>query len=71
HEQYQVPADQSEEIGRYNESLRTFMRDNGMKEVDWSAQVVERLGSPEALTGRHRLFEALKNAGFRYTDIEG
>ena len=71
HEQYQVPADQSEEIGRYNESLRTFMRDNGMKEVDWSAQVVERLGSPEALTGRHRLFEALKNAGFSYTDIEG
>lgn len=70
-EQYQVPADQHEEIGSYNEALRSFMRTNGMKEMDWSAQVVERLGSPEALTGRHRLFEALKNAGFSYTDIEG
>ena len=69
-EQYQVPADQQQEIGDYNAALRAFMRDNGMKEVDWSAQVVDRLGSPEALTGRHRLYEALRNAGFSYTDIE-
>lgn len=69
-EQYQVPADPSQEIGDYNEALRQFMRTHGMREVDWSAQVVERLGSPEALTGRHRLYEALRNAGFRYTDID-
>ena len=69
-EQYQVPADLQAEIGDYNDALRGFMRANGMKEMDWSAQVVERLGSPEALTGRHRLYEALRNAGFRYTDIE-
>lgn len=69
-EQYQVPADQSQEIGDYNEALRQFMRTHGMREVDWSAQVVERLGSPEALTGRHRLYESLRNAGFRYTDID-
>ncbi|WP_284214761.1 NADPH-dependent oxidoreductase [Comamonas jiangduensis] len=69
-EQYQVPADQSQEIGDYNEALRQFMRTHGMREVDWSAQVLERLGSPEALTGRHRLYEALRNAGFRYTDID-
>lgn len=70
-EQYQVPADQQQEIGDYNAVMRHFMRTHGMREMDWSAQVVERLGSPEALTGRHRLFEALKNAGFSYTDIEG
>ena len=69
-EQYQVPADMSAEIGDYDQVLRSFMRDNGMKEVNWSAQVVDRLGSPEALTGRHRLFEALRNAGFSYRDIE-
>lgn len=69
-EQYQVPANQGAEIGGYNAALRAFMRDNGMKEVDWSAQVVERLGSPEALTGRHRLYEALRGAGFVYQDIE-
>lgn len=70
-EQYQVPADLHQEIGDYNANLRAFMRTHGMKEVDWSAQVVERLGSPEALTGRHRLYEALRNAGFTYKDIEG
>lgn len=70
-EQYQVPANPQEEIGDYNDALRAFMRTNGMKEVDWSAQVVERLGSPEALTGRHRLYEALRNAGFKYQDIAG
>lgn len=70
-EQYQVPANPQEEIGDYNDALRAFMRANGMKEVDWSAQVVERLGSPEALTGRHRLYEALRNAGFTYQDIAG
>lgn len=69
-EQYQVPTDLQTEIGDYNDALRSFMRHNGMKEMDWSAQVVERLGNPEALTGRHRLYEALRNAGFSYTDID-
>lgn len=69
-EQYQVPADQTQEIGGYNDALRQFMRTHGMREMDWSAQVVDRLGSPEALTGRHRLYEALRNAGFSYTDID-
>ena len=70
-EQYQVPADQDAEIGDYNASLRAFMREQGMRELDWSNQVVDRLMTPEALTGRHRLFEALRNAGFEYKDIEG
>lgn len=69
-EQYQVPVDQQQEIGNYNDTLRSFMRVQGMKEMDWSKQVVDRLGSPEALTGRDRLYEALRNAGFSYTDIE-
>lgn len=69
-EQYQVPVDQQQEIGNYNDTLRSFMREQGMKEMDWSKQVVDRLGSPEALTGRDRLYEALRNAGFSYTDIE-
>ena len=69
-EQYQVPADQDAEIGGYNEALRAFMREQGMRELDWSQQVVDRLGTPEALTGRHRLYEALRNAGFEYKDID-
>lgn len=70
-EQYQVPEDIAQEIGDYNAVLRDFMRSNGMKEMDWSAQVVDRLLTPEALTGRHRLYEALRNAGFVYQDIAG
>ena len=69
-EQYQLPVDTQAEIGNYNSHLRAFMRAQGMKEMDWSTQVVERLLTPEALTGRHRLYEALRNAGFSYRDIE-
>ena len=52
-EQYQLPVDTQAEIGNYNSHLRAFMRAQGMKEMDWSTQVVERLLTPEALTGRH------------------
>lgn len=69
-EQYQLPVDTQAEIGNYNSNLRAFMRAQGMKEMDWSTQVVERLLTPEALTGRHRLYEALRNAGFSYRDME-
>lgn len=69
-EQYQVPTDVPQEIGDYNATLRNFMRAQGMKEIDWSQQVVDRLATPESLSGRHRLYEALRNAGFGYTDIE-
>ena len=69
-EQYQVPADQEAEIGNYNATLRSFMRAQSMKEMDWSDQVVERLLTPDELKGRHRLYEALRNAGFSYRDIE-
>ena len=68
-EQYQVPADQACEIGDYNAALRHFMRANKMKEMDWSEQVVDRLLTPQALTGRHRLYEALRHAGFAFNDI--
>lgn len=70
-EQYHVPATAQEEIGDYNAALAAFMRAQGMPEVDWSTQVVDRLMTPESLSGRHRLYEALRNAGFGYTDIDG
>jgi nitroreductase len=69
-ERYQVPAHPAQEIGNYNEALRSFMRAEGMKEVDWSLQVVDRLLTPAALTGRHRLYEALRGAGFAFQDID-
>ena len=69
-EQYQVPADKAAEIGSYDASLAEFQTKEGMKVQDWSEQVVDRLLTPEKLTGRHRLYEALRNAGFEYEDIE-
>lgn len=70
HEQYRVPTSQDEEVGDYNATLRAFMQSQGMPVVDWSAQVVDRLLTPEALSGRHRLYEALRNAGFTYKDVD-
>ena len=40
------------------------MREQGMKEQDWTAQATGRLASPASLTGRDRIREALLNLGF-------
>jgi hypothetical protein len=41
-----------------------FQIQQGMKAIDWTRQTIKRVGTPEALMGRHRLVEALKNLGF-------
>ena len=53
-----------EKIDRYNAIARDFMREQGMKEQDWTAQATARLGTIEALHGRDRMREALLNLGF-------
>jgi len=51
-------------IERYNGVARDFMREQGMKEQDWTAQATNRLKDTEALHGRDRMNEALRNLGF-------
>ena len=63
HEQYDS-ALKRDAIERYNAIARDYMREQGMKEQDWTAQATGRLASPASLTGRDRIREALLNLGF-------
>ena len=51
-------------IEKYNGIARDFMREQGMKEQDWTAQATGRLKDVPALHGRDRMKEALKTMGF-------
>jgi nitroreductase len=69
-ERYQAPADSAAETGGYDAELRRFQADQGLPAIDWSRQVIDRLRGPADLKGRHRLFEALLGAGFRFDDAQ-
>jgi nitroreductase len=51
-------------IDRYNATARDYMREQGMKEQDWTTQATNRLKDREAMHGRDRMREALRNLGF-------
>lgn len=51
-------------IERYNGIARDFMREQGMKEQDWTSQATNRLKDVPAMHGRDRMREALLNLGF-------
>ncbi|MFT4268552.1 MAG: nitroreductase family protein [Xenophilus sp.] len=70
-EQYREPADAAQETGVYDAVLRAFQASQGLPAVDWSTQVLDRLRDPAALKGRHRLYEALRGAGFGFEDVAG
>jgi nitroreductase len=62
-EQYD-PGLKRDAIERYNGVARAFMREQGMKEQDWTSQVTARLKDLPAMHGRDRMREALLNLGF-------
>lgn len=51
-------------IEQYNAVARDFMREQGMKEQDWTSQAINRLKDTAALHGRDRMREALTTMGF-------
>ena len=57
-------ADPSKEFGAYNDDLAHFQQGQGMRAQHWTDMVQARLGSIEALSGRHTLREALVQLGF-------
>jgi nitroreductase len=61
-ERYQ--AAESTELSLYDSRLRSFQREQRMREQDWTVQATERVKGPEALSGRHRLRDALAALGF-------
>ena len=64
HEQYSFGDERLRAIEAYNRVLRTFQREQAMKEQDWTTQVANRLRGPQTLDGRHVLREVLNGLGF-------
>lgn len=62
-EQYPHALD-DDGIQAYDTRLRTFQREQGMAERDWSEQATHRVRGAEALSGRHLLRDILDGLGF-------
>ncbi len=62
-EQYD-PALNTAAIESYNGTARAFMREQGMKEQDWTSQATGRMRDASSLTGRHTIKESLARMGF-------
>jgi nitroreductase len=48
-----------EAVARYNATLNEFQRAQGLPIEDWSRKVAERVRTPHALAGRHKLRQSL------------
>jgi nitroreductase len=62
-EQYSA-APRGDAVDGYNATMREFQREQGMKAIDWTQQCFNRVKNAEALRGRDRMREALRNLGF-------
>lgn len=64
HREMYSAAARSEAIDGYNATMREFQREQGMRPIDWTQQCFNRVKDGEALRGRDRMREALRNLGF-------
>jgi nitroreductase len=62
-EQYSASA-QSSAFASYDARLRTFQREQGMREISWTELATNRVGTATSLHGRDRMREALGKLGF-------
>jgi nitroreductase len=63
-EQYAWNDAQREAIETLDVKFRDFQKEQGLPEQGWIRQVLSRVRGPEAMSGRHRLKEALHALGF-------
>ena len=52
-------------VDDYDQAMREFQKSQGQEVVGWKKAVLSRVANAAALTGRHRLGEALRNLRFR------
>lgn len=64
HREEYSTAPHSDAVDSYNATMREFQREQGMKAIDWTQQCFSRVKDAEALRGRDRMREALRNLGF-------
>ncbi|MCS4095794.1 hypothetical protein FHT76_007514 [Rhizobium sp. BK176] len=63
-EQYSDRA-RTRDLAGYKKALRSFQTEQAMPAIDWTNQVRNRIGTVEALKGRHVLAAAARRLGFR------
>lgn len=63
-EAYGWGPEQAKAAADYNEALRSFQREQGMAEIDWTDQAAQRTRGPEAMSGRHEMRQVLADLGF-------
>jgi nitroreductase len=64
HREQYSEAQRSDAVDGYNATMREFQREQGMRPIDWTQQCFNRVKDAEALRGRDRMREALRNLGF-------
>jgi nitroreductase len=63
-ETYSWDGGQKEAIETLDVKFRDFQKEQGLPEQGWIRQVLSRVRGPDAMSGRHRLKEALHALGF-------
>ena len=64
HREQYSPAATAGAVARYDATLALFHASQGMSAPAWSTQAVDRVATPEALTGRQHLVDVLHRLGF-------
>jgi nitroreductase len=66
-EQYAWGDEQREAVETLDAKFRDFQKEQGLPDQGWIRQVLSRVRGPEAMSGRHRLKDALRALGFDLT----
>ncbi|MCX7933191.1 MAG: nitroreductase family protein [Rhodovarius sp.] len=64
HREQYAPRREEEAIADYDSALAAFSERQGLGPTAWTPRVLARVGSAEALGGRDRMAEALRQLGF-------
>ena len=65
HRETYEPEARRSAIAGYDATVQQFQREQGMRQIDWTQQCINRVKDAAALRGRDRMREALANLGFQ------
>ncbi|MDC9837550.1 NADPH-dependent oxidoreductase [Rhizobium binxianense] len=65
HRETYRPELRQDDLADYNLVLRSFQSEQSMPRIDWTDQVLSRIGTVESLKGRHVLGEVARKLGFK------
>jgi nitroreductase len=66
HREQYCAARQEGAVATYDQVMHAFQSEQNLPQEDWSERCVNRVRTPQSLTGRHRMREALTNLGFHF-----